>query len=261
MKVVAIVQARMGSSRLPGKVLRLLNGNTVLELIHERLSQCRTLDEIIIATSLSNNDDAIAEAMERLKIPVYRGDEHDVLDRYYRVASLTMADVVVRITGDCPLIDPEIVDAVVDEFVERYPSIRYASNIHPPTFPDGLDVEVFSYDALERAWKESDSRFEREHVTPFIRGRPHSFPQANIESTRDYSGLRWTLDEERDYAFLSALVAKAVEHGIDPMMASFEHWLDILERNPDLPEIIRDIERNEGSKIVAGVEVEGGREP
>jgi spore coat polysaccharide biosynthesis protein SpsF (cytidylyltransferase family) len=261
MKVVAIVQARMGSTRLPGKVLRLLNGITVLELIYERLSQCRTLDEIVIATSLSNNDDAVAEAMERLKIPVYRGDEHDVLDRYYRVASVTMADVVVRITGDCPLIDPEIVDAVVDEFVERFPALHYASNIHPPTFPDGLDVEVFSYEALEQAWKESDSRFDREHVTPFIHGRPRSFPQANIELTRNYSGLRWTLDEERDYAFLSALVAKAVEHGIDPRMASFEHWLDILEQNADLLEINREIPRNEGSKIVAGIDVAGGREP
>jgi spore coat polysaccharide biosynthesis protein SpsF (cytidylyltransferase family) len=248
MKVVAIVQARMGSSRLPGKVLRLLDGITVLELIHERLSKCQTLHEIVVATSLSEKDDAVAKEMERLNIAVYRGDENDVLDRYYRVAVITKADVVVRITGDCPLIDPEIVDAVVDKFVTQHPLLHYASNIHPPTFPDGLDVEVFSYEALERAWKEADTCFDREHVTPFIHGHPNWFPQANVGASQDYSKLRWTLDEEKDYAFLSALIEKSIERGGNPRVASLEHWMNILEQHPNLLELNNEFQRNEGSK-------------
>jgi spore coat polysaccharide biosynthesis protein SpsF (cytidylyltransferase family) len=249
MKVVAIVQARMGSSRLPGKVLRLLDGITVLELIHERLSKCRTLHEIVVATSLSEQDDAVAKEMERLNIAVYRGDEHDVLDRYYRVAAITKADAVVRITGDCPLIDTGVVDIVVDKFVKLSPLLHYVSNIHPPTFPDGLDVEVFSYEALERAWKEANTRFDREHVTPFIHGHPNWFPQANVEASQDYSQLRWTLDEEKDYTFLSALIEKSIERGGNPRLDSFMHWMNILEQHPNLLELNNELQRNEGSKV------------
>jgi spore coat polysaccharide biosynthesis protein SpsF (cytidylyltransferase family) len=248
MKVVAIVQARMGSSRLPGKVLRLLDGISVLELIHERLSRCRTLHEIVVATTLSEKDDAVAKEMERLNIAVYRGDEDDVLDRYYRVAAITKADVVVRITGDCPLIDPVIVDAVVDKYVMQYPLLHYTSNIHPPTFPDGLDVEVFSYEALVRAWKEADTRFDREHVTPFLYGHPNWFPQANVGASQDYSQLRWTLDEEKDYTFLSALIEKSIERGGNPRAASLEHWMNILEQHPNLLAINDGFQRNEGSR-------------
>ncbi|BBI31776.1 spore coat protein [Cohnella abietis] len=249
MKVVAIIQARMGSSRLPGKVLRLLDGITVLELIVERLSECRTLHEIVVATSVSEKDDAVAKEMERLNIAVFRGDEKDVLDRYYRAATLTKADAVLRITGDCPLIDPEVVDAVVESFVKRYPSLQYSSNIHPPTFPDGLDVEVFSYEALEQAWKEATSPFEREHVTPYIHSKPHMFAKANVGSSEDYSRLRWTLDEEEDYLFLSALIDKAREWGINPRLATLEHWIHILEQYPQLTELNSGIVRNAGSAI------------
>ncbi|WP_239618840.1 glycosyltransferase family protein [Cohnella mopanensis] len=247
MKVVAIVQARMGSSRLPGKILRSLDGVTVLELIHKRLSQCRSLHEIVVATSCSEKDDAVEEEMKRLNIPVYRGDENDVLDRYYRVASITQAEAIVRITGDCPLIDPGIVDAVVGKYIDRQPSLDYVSNIHPPTFPDGLDVEVFSFEALERAWKETSNRFDREHVTPFIHGHPEWFPSANLSAPQDYSGLRWTLDEQKDYEFLLALSAKAADLGIPTISATWEAWLNIVEQYPWLAEINSLYQRNEGS--------------
>ncbi|MCD9023668.1 cytidylyltransferase domain-containing protein [Cohnella silvisoli] len=247
MKVAIIIQARMGSSRLPGKVLRMLDGITVLQLIHERLSYCRHVHEIVVATSDSEKDDAVAAAMERLNIAVYRGQENDVLDRYYRAASIVKADAVVRITGDCPLIDPQVVDAVIGKYLEQFPQLHYVSNIHPPTFPDGLDVEVFSYVALERAWKEARQGSEREHVTPYIHSRPDLFPQANMESRINYSHLRWTLDEEKDYIFLNALIEKAQQdEGLSPRTASLEQWVEILRRYPDLNEINNGILRNEG---------------
>ncbi|QJD87190.1 cytidylyltransferase domain-containing protein [Cohnella herbarum] len=249
MKVVAIIQARMGSSRLPGKILRSLDGISVLELIHKRLSQCGSLHEIVVATSSSEKDDAVEKEMLRLNIEVYRGDENDVLDRYYRVAAMTGADVIVRITGDCPLIDPGIVDTVVGSFLDQYLSLHYVSNIHPPTFPDGLDVEVFSFEALERAWKEADNPFDREHVTPFIHRHPQWFPCNNVAASQDYSGMRWTLDEEKDYEFLLALTEKAAELGVSARLATLEDWFRIVERYPRLAEINGGYQRNEGSSI------------
>jgi spore coat polysaccharide biosynthesis protein SpsF (cytidylyltransferase family) len=200
-----------------------------------------------VATSASEKDDAVEEEMKRLNIPVYRGDENDVLDRYYRVAGITQAEVIVRITGDCPLIDPRIVDAVVGKYIDRHPSLHYVSNIHPPTFPDGLDVEAFSFEALERAWQQTSERFDREHVTPFIHGHPEWFPSANLPAPQDYSALRWTLDEQRDYEFLLALTAKAGELGIRTPSATWEEWLNIVEQYPWLGEINSQYRRNEGS--------------
>ncbi|MFC5405007.1 cytidylyltransferase domain-containing protein [Cohnella soli] len=251
MNTVAIVQARMGSTRLPGKVLRRLDGLSIVELICERLKNCETIDRIVVATSRSEKDDPLAEELKRIGIPCYRGDESDVLDRYFQAASVERADIVVRITGDCPLIDPEVVDTVVRTLKES-PALAYVSNFAPPTFPDGLDAEAMTFAALSRMWQEARSAFDREHVTPYLRANPEWFPQVNIASDIDYSGYRWTLDEERDFAFLHAFVASAKALGIDPRLAGLESWLHVAENEPRLSQINEGIVRNAGSMQPTG---------
>ncbi|MBW5448356.1 NTP transferase domain-containing protein [Cohnella sp. CFH 77786] len=247
MRIAAIVQARMGSTRLPGKVLRELGGTPVIAWICERLSRCKLLDEIVVATGDSPSDDVLADKLNRLGIHVFRGSEHDVLDRYYRAARAVRTDAVVRVTGDCPLIDPELVDETVRKFLDGQPELRYVSNIQPPTYPDGLDVEVFTLEALYQAWRQAEWSSEREHVTPFMRNHPELFPQDHVRSDLDYSHHRWTLDEEKDWAFLSSLVRLAAEEGMEPKQVAFRGWLGLLERNSDLTAVNEGIVRNEGA--------------
>src|SRR5262249_12160461 len=169
MRTVAIVQARMGSSRLPGKVLQDLGGEPMLARVLSRLGRSRTLDEVVVATTTEPADDILERFCQERGRPCFRGSEHDVLDRYYKAATAERAAVVVRITSDCPLIEPAIVDRVVAEFQERQPGIDYASNVLPRrTYPRGLDTEVMSFAALDRAWHEDHVPASREHVTPYI---------------------------------------------------------------------------------------------
>lgn len=247
MKVAAIVQARMGSSRLPGKVLRPLAGVPVIQWICERLERCIHLDAILVATGDGANDDVLAGKLGQLSIPVFRGSEQDVLDRYYRAARAVQADAVVRITGDCPLIDPGLVDETVSRFLAGQPDLQYVSNIHPPTYPDGLDVEVFTIEALFKAWREAEWASEREHVTLYMRTHPERFAQVHLRSERDLSGFRWTLDEEADYRYLSVLVTLAATEGLRPRMLNYTQWLALAERHPELTLLNGNIMRNEGA--------------
>jgi len=195
MKTVAIVQARMGSTRLPNKVMSLVTGVPLIELLLWRLSRAKSLTQIVVATSNDSRNDELTQHIESLGYGVFRGSEHDVLDRYYQAAQTFAADAVVRITGDCPLIDPTIVDEVVRIFVES--GVDYASNTSPPTYPDGLDTEVFTMSSLAIAHAEATTAAQREHVTPFIResGR---FRTTNLKGANDLSHLRWTVDEPVD---------------------------------------------------------------
>lgn len=165
--ILAIVQARMGSTRLPGKALKKVNGKPLIEILLYRLSLAKKIDKIILATSENSENDELANLVEKLEYEVYRGSEDDVLDRYYRAAKKYQPTSIVRITGDCPIIDPELVDEVIDLYHNK--NVDYASNTEPPTFPDGLDTEVFSFAALETAHQQATNSFDREHVTPFIR--------------------------------------------------------------------------------------------
>jgi spore coat polysaccharide biosynthesis protein SpsF (cytidylyltransferase family) len=246
MKVAAIVQARMGSSRLPGKVIRPLAGVPVIQWIFERLDRCVHLDAILVATGDGRDNDVLAGLLEKLSIPVFRGSEQDVLDRYYRAAKAVQADAIVRITGDCPLIDPGLVDEAVSRFLAGQPRLEYVSNIHPPTYPDGLDVEVFSIEALFRAWREAEWASEREHVTLYMRNHPERFVQDHLRSERDWSHYRWTLDEEADYRYLTALVELAEKEGLNPRETGYRQWLALAERYPELFRMNGDIMRNEG---------------
>jgi len=235
-KVVAILQARMGSSRLPGKVLLDLCGQPVLGWAVKRLQRARTVDKVVVATSASPEDDAVASFAVRWRVPCFRGSEHDVLDRYYRAALEHDADVIVRVTGDDPLIDPEVVDRVVGAFLECQPEVVYVSNVHPRrTYPRGQDTEVFSMAALKRAWEEdNDPRF-REHVTQYMVRHPELFPSTCVENDRDLSHMRWALDTRRDLEFLRTVCAYIDDR---------THWTEIvalIERNPHWMDLNRDV--------------------
>ena len=166
MKIVAIIQARMGSTRLPGKVMMEINHTPIIGLLINRLSNSKYIDQIVLATSDNENNTPLVKYVENLGYKVFSGDENDVLGRYFHVAELSKASVVVRITGDCPLIDSSLVDEVIGRFINS--NADYASNREPPTYPDGLDVEVVSIKALEEAHKRAKEDFQREHVTPYI---------------------------------------------------------------------------------------------
>jgi len=246
-RIVAIVQARMGSTRLPGKVLLELGGKPVIQWICERLSRCKQLQEIVVATGDRTADNKLADAVKGLSIPVFRGSEQDVLDRYYRAARAVRADAVVRVTGDCPLIDPGLVDETAGLLRAGQPGLQYVSNIHPPIYPDGLDAEAFTLEALYRAWHEAEWASEREHVTLYMRNHPERFPQDHIRGDQDLSHHRWTLDEEKDYRFLGALIRLADKAGIDPREASWRQWLELAAKHPEVARINDGIQRNEGA--------------
>jgi spore coat polysaccharide biosynthesis protein SpsF len=239
MRVVAIVQARMGSTRLPGKVLLDLAGEPMLARDMNRLSRAGRIDETVVATTVKRADDPIVELCRRRSWLYFRGSEEDVLDRYYRAAKAHQAEGVVRITSDCPLIEPEIVDRVVDEFLQCQPMIDYASNTVPErTFPRGLDTEVVRFEALEKAWRQDDNPSWREHVTAYIRRHPRCFRSHGVLNDKDLSHLRWTVDTPEDLAF----VRRIYEHfGHDRF--SWQEVLALLERKPEWLAINREVEQ------------------
>lgn len=235
MKLVAIIQARMGSTRLPGKVLNDLEGETVLARVVNRLRRARLIDEVLVATTDRAADDAIVTECRRLSVPVSRGDQDDVLDRYFRAAQLAKADVVVRITSDCPLIDPEITDKTIAAFLKTRPD--YASNALVRTYPRGLDTEVMLAAALGRAWQEARKPYEREHVTPYLYEHPADFKILSVTGDADHSGHRWTVDTPEDLALVRAIYARLKDN---PMFL-WSDVLDLLEREPGLVELNRSV--------------------
>jgi glutamate-1-semialdehyde 2,1-aminomutase len=245
LKTVAIVQARMGSTRFPNKVMRCITGTPMIGLLLERLSKAARVDEIVLATSANLRNEPLARYVEGLDYTVYRGSEDDVLDRYYQAATNALADVVVRITGDCPLVDPELVDACIATLSES--GADYVSNSSPPTYPDGLDVEVFSYAALRTSWNDARAQREREHVTPFMR-ESNQFARLNCASGVDHSRERWTVDEPEDFG----LVQKIFEH-FSPRRDF--GWVEVLALRNDHSEWFmsnQHLVRNEGAQIGTG---------
>jgi len=202
-KIVAIIQARTGSSRLPGKVLMDLGGRPVLARVACRLRRSVLINELLVATTTESADDAIVEECKRCSVAVFRGHENDVLDRYFRAAEFCKAEIIVRITSDCPMIDPEVTDKVVQAFLEQRPD--YASNTLLRRYPRGLDTEVISRDALGCAWREAREFYQRSHVTPFIYQNPNRFELLSVSPDSDWSQHRWTLDTWEDLQFLRAV--------------------------------------------------------
>jgi len=203
--ITAIIQARMNSYRLPGKVLKKVEGMTFLEHMIRRVKRANLLDKIIVATTDKSEDDAIAKISEKSHIEVFRGSENDVLDRYYQTACKFSAEHIVRLTGDCPLMDPEIVDRVIGFYLENPGKYDYVSNINPPTYPWGMDVEIFSFNALEKSQKDSQDPLDKEHVTSYIRQHGDVFRKENIFYVPNFSFLRLTLDYPEDLSVITRI--------------------------------------------------------
>jgi spore coat polysaccharide biosynthesis protein SpsF len=238
MKTVVIVQARSGSTRLPAKVLYPLGGRPMLIRMLERLAFARTPDAVVVATTTDPSDDVIEEAVIRSGFPCLRGHPTDLLDRHYAVARRLEADVVVKIPSDCPLVDPAVVDRVVTAHLEDPRRPDYTSNLHPESYPDGNDVEVMTFTALETACREATRPYEREHTTPFLWDQPERFVTGNVlwEARRDLSRThRVVVDYEEDYEVVRA-VFEALWSATRPVF-SVAQVATFLDRNPELRRI------------------------
>lgn len=231
MKIVAIIQARMGSTRLPGKVLMDLGGETVLARAVLRLRRARLVQEILIATTTAGGDDIIIRECARLRLPFYRGSEADVLDRYYCASRECGAEVVVRVTSDCPLIDPELVDETVQILIEQHAD--YASNVSPRTYPRGLDTEAFTVTALEQVWREAREPHQREHVTPYFYEHPERFRLASARGQVDYNRYRWTLDTAEDLQLIRTIYS----HFGNQDHFNWRDVIALMESEPELAEL------------------------
>ncbi|EKS4342911.1 glycosyltransferase family protein [Clostridium botulinum] len=239
MKVVCIVQARVGSTRLPGKVLKKICGKTVLEHDIDRLRRVKNIDEIVIATTTLEKDNEIVKECEILDVKYFRGAEDDVLSRYYYAAKENDADIVVRVTSDCPLIDPEVSENIIQCYIDNKSKYDYISNTIDRTYPRGLDTEVFGFKVLEMAFKEAVSLRDKEHVTPYIWNNPQIFKLAQYKNRKDYSHLRWTLDTEEDFELINKIY-----NLLYPSMNSkfkFTNILNIYRDYPELYEINKEI--------------------
>ena len=234
-RVIAIIQARMSSTRLPGKVLLDLGGRPVLERMIERVKRAKNVTETVVATTTDPSDDAIVELCQKLGTPVFRGSLPDVLDRYYQCALEYKADYVVRLTGDCPLIDPELIDEVIYGLFD--PPEDFSCNRLPPpfgrTFPIGLDVEACTFQALENAWKNATEKHQREHVMPYLYETPGKFQVIQLQNDEDYGDMRWTLDTPQDLELLREVIKRL--GGRNDF--SWEEVLELFLKDPDLAKI------------------------
>jgi spore coat polysaccharide biosynthesis protein SpsF len=242
-QVVAIIQARLLSTRLPEKVMADISGMTLLEHVIQRAKAIPTVGEVVVATSDSPRDAAVSDLAQKAGAQTFAGSEDDVLDRFYRAATAYGATTIVRLTADCPLLDPQLSGAVLDRF--RAETLDYVSNIHPPTFPDGLDTEVISFEALKRTWRDASNSTEREHVTSHIWENPDKFRIGAIVHSTDLSAMRWTVDEPEDLAFIRAISEHLAPYS-DNCDYGFQRVLDILDLYPGLAEVNAAYSRNEG---------------
>jgi spore coat polysaccharide biosynthesis protein SpsF (cytidylyltransferase family) len=238
LKTLCIIQARMGATRLPGKVLMEAGGVPLLEYEIRRVKQAGRIDSIVVATTIQKEDDAVEALCKRLGVDCCRGPGDDVLERFRQCAAgYPDYSAIVRITGDCPLIDPSVIDEVIDLFESE--ELDYASNVLEETFPDGMDVEVFTREALFKAAEKATLVSEREHVTPYIRAQSH-FKKGNVVAPHDFSHIRLTVDEPADFEVISFLI----EHS--PKDAGYLDHIALLTKHPDLMLKNTHIKRNEG---------------
>jgi spore coat polysaccharide biosynthesis protein SpsF len=232
----------MTSTRLPGKVLKTVLGKPLLEYQIERLQRVQSADELVIATTTNETDNLIVELCTRLGVAFYRGSEEDVLARYYEAAQKSQADVVVRVTSDCPLIDPEIIDRIIEDYWQRQPTCDYVSNCLERTYPRGMDTEVFSFEALEQAYLEATAIPDREHVTPFIHRQPQHFQIAQVLHWENQSHYRWTVDTPEDFD----LVKKILEFfSLKKLDFTMNDCIALLQRYPDWQKINAHVEQKQ----------------
>ncbi|MEG6584989.1 glycosyltransferase family protein [Dendrosporobacter sp. 1207_IL3150] len=242
MRTVIIVQARMTSTRLPGKVLKEVLDKPLLQYQIERLKRVKSAEELVIATTTNSTDQPIVNLCNKLGVSIFRGSEEDVLGRYYHAATTYGAEAVVRLTSDCPLLDPQLVDNVIQLYKKSYPDYHYASNVLTRSFPRGMDTEVFSYTALAEAFIEANVKPEREHVTSFIYNRPGRYKTINYLYKEDQSRHRWTVDTPEDFELVSRIIKS-----IYPAKECFtlEDCIELLNKNPEWENINAAIEQKQ----------------
>ncbi len=245
MYIAALIQARLSSTRLPNKVIKEIVGKPMIEILLTRLSQSKEINQVLVATSNESENDKLQFLVESLGYKCTRGSENDVLDRFYESAKFISADVVVRITGDCPLVDSKLVDQCIQGYKEA--KVDYFSNIDPATYPDGLDIEVMSFESIKRANDETDSEFDREHVTSYIRNSD-SFSKASMKHTEDLSNQRWSVDEPEDLV----VVTNIFEHFSPDIFFDWKQVLKLRKSQPMLFIENQHIKNNEGATMGTG---------
>ena len=243
MRVVAIIQARMGSTRRPGKVLEKIHDQTLLEYLLVRLLAVKEFDDIIIATTRNKADDILHQWASDNDIKCFRGSENNVLSRFYHCAFENNAQIIVRITADDPLKDPVVISHAINLLLDQ-PELEYVSNTIKPTYPEGIDVEVFTFKALKRAFKLAEKKSDLEHVTPYIWKNPQEFRIHNFESSIDTSHIRLTVDYEEDIE----VVRRVIDRFIDYPLVPYQHIVNFLRDHPEITKINGNITRNEGYK-------------
>ncbi len=233
-KIVTVIQARCGSTRLPGKVLLPICGKPLLLRMVQRVQASKLAGTVVVATTQEAKDDPIEDLCKAYDLAFFRGHSTDLLDRHYQVGKSFKADVVLKIPSDCPLIDPKIIDKTIQFFLDHQGEYDFVSNLHPATYPDGNDVEIMTMEALEQAWKEAEKPLEREHTTPYFWENPSLFRLANVpwETGLNYAmSHRWTIDYPEDYDFINKVYAELFP--INPTFA-LENILDLLESHPEI---------------------------
>lgn len=244
-KIIVIIQARMGSTRLPGKVLMNITGKTVLNHVVDRVKESKNIDEVIVATTTLSRDDAIIQELEKINCKYYRGSEDNVLKRYYEAAKLYKGDIIIRITSDCPLIDPKVIDEMVDFYINNNYSMVSNSglNMKNRTYPRGLDTEIFSFELLERAYLNADKDYQREHVTLYMyENEPNIYYYKNKS---DLSNYRLTVDTIEDFKLIDYIYEKLY---INEEYFYLSDIIKLLLENPQLCEINKHIEQKKISK-------------
>ncbi len=244
MKVAAIIQARLGSTRLPGKILKKVLDKTLLEYQIERVKRAQSINQIIVATTIKEQDHPIVELCEQLSIPYYRGSEEDVLARYYEAATQFQVDIIVRLTSDCPIVDPNVIDKVVNHYLAHQNEYDYVSNTLTRTYPRGLDTEVIPYQVLKQVYEEASEQPCREHVTAYIYSNPQKFKLGNVSNNANESKHRWTIDTEEDFRLIEKIIQELYPQKKD---FSLDDVLHVLQEKAEWYHINQHIEQKKFS--------------
>ncbi len=240
--IIAIVQARMDSQRLPGKVMKEVMGKPLIGYLFERLKHAKNIDKILLATSVHESNNGLCEYAQSIGIDVFRGREDDVLDRFYQAAKLSKAKAIMRLTGDCPLIDPKLCDLLIQTFQDKNVDFVHTGQ----TFAEGLDCEIFSFEALEKSWKEAVLRSEREHLTMYMHNHPEFFKKMTLENSQDDSNQRFSVDEEEDFQVVRAILEALYKD--ENRVFGIADIKEFLNTNEEIKNLNRHIIRNEGLK-------------
>lgn len=241
MKVNAIIQARYGSTRLPGKILMEIDGKPLLWHVVNRLTYADLIDDIVVATSTNSKDDMTEEWCNEHDIKCFRGSEDDVLNRFYGAATKFPCDIIVRVTADDPFKEPSVIDKIIKKLIDE--NLDLATNVLPPSFPEGLDCEVFTFDVLQTMEKTTNDAYDREHVTPYIYNNQDKFKIANVSSKRQLSQYRWTIDNEEDYEMVNAIYENRKDG--NEVILLMEEIFEILEENPEIASINSNVKRSD----------------